>query len=336
MREMPRELEFEWFRNVLTMEQTKDGWVPRRFTDKQMKVYAQTESLALRSRCPAGVCLDVLTNASYIEWDYAIGRTARPWAYFDIYLDDVWAASLGCDDIGEDPGTRRYELPDQPGDRKMQRLTLYLPHNAELVLQAVRFPEGAEVQEAPRHARRILCLGDSITQGMDARRPSSIYPVLISRALDAELLNQGVGGYVFAEELLDAELPYRPDVITVAYGTNDWGRHESIASFERACGGFFAKLAEIYPSTPVYALTPLWRADQDKPRPLGAFADVSAAIWRVAGAYGNVTLIDGSALIPHRTELFGDAHLHPNEEGFLHMAMNMLQRIGKYELVSPL
>ena len=70
----------------------------------------------------------------------------------------------------------------------------------------------------------LVFIGDSITQGMDARGPASAYAVQLARVLDVELLNQGVGGHIFDLDALDDELPYHPDIITIAYGTNDWSR----------------------------------------------------------------------------------------------------------------
>ena len=43
-------------------------------------------------------------------------------------------------------------------------------------------------------------------------------PVQLARFFEMDLLNQGVGGYIFNARSLDEEISYQPDVVTVAYG----------------------------------------------------------------------------------------------------------------------
>ena len=70
-----------------------------------------------------------------------------------------------------------------------------------------------------------LALGDSITQGMVAIRPSGIYPSLISERFGLGLINAGVGGIRFDSDEIDY-IGFEPDIITVALGCNDWGISE--------------------------------------------------------------------------------------------------------------
>ena len=55
----------------------------------------------------------------------------------------------------------------------------------------------------------------------------------------------------------------------MAYGTNDWDRKKSAKRIRRDAANYLDALAEAFPKTPVYVLSPLWRADENEPRPCG-------------------------------------------------------------------
>lgn len=316
------------FANTLRFEQTEEGLVPVRFTEKQMKLYSKEERFRIRSLCPAGICLDFVSDTRSVELHYSLGSMVRKWAYFDIWLDGAMVASLGSETLEEDQGKISYELQVGLKDGVQRRWTIYLPQNAMLTIHSLLLSEGAALGAAKPQRRSLLCLGDSITQGMDAKKPSSTYAVLLSRMLEMNLLNHGVGGYVFDTDSLDESLPYNPDLITIAYGTNDWGRFETLDRFRHHCAEFMAKADKLYSGIPMYVLTPYWRADQDKEVPMGTLQQLSETLREVAGAYPNVTVVDGQKLIPHLPALFGDAYLHPNDEGFLHIAMNLFKQMA--------
>ncbi|WP_282939278.1 SGNH/GDSL hydrolase family protein [Paenibacillus sp. RC67] len=315
------------FANTLRIEQTGEELVPVRFTESQMKLYSKEERFHVRSHCPAGICLDFVSDTTSVELNYTLGSMVRKWAYFDIWLNDEMVASLGSDTLEEDQGKVFYELDTALPVGEQRRWTIYLPQNATLTFHSLKLSEGATIEAAKPHRRNLLCLGDSITQGMDAKKPSSTYAVLLSRALEMNLLNHGVGGYVFDANSLDESLPYKPDLITIAYGTNDWGRFETLDLFRYHCAEFMSKAAKLYAGIPMYVLTPYWRADQNKEVPMGTLQQLSDILREIGEAYPNITVVDGQKLIPHLPALFGDAYLHPNDEGFLHIAMNLFKQI---------
>ncbi|MBE1444022.1 SGNH/GDSL hydrolase family protein [Paenibacillus sp. OAS669] len=316
------------FANAIRWIHTEEGLMPVRFTERQMELYSREERFHIRSHCPAGICLDFVSDTTSIEINYSLGSAVRKWANYDIYIDGVMAASLGADTLEQDLGRIAYELHAGMQNGQPRRWTIYLPQNTMVAIQSLKLSEGAAVEAAEPYKRNLLCLGDSITQGMDARKPSSTYAVLLSRALEMNLLNHGVGGYVFDADSLDESLPYKPDLVTVAYGTNDWGRFETLDVFRRQCFGFIDKAAKLYAGVPIYVLTPYWRADQDKEVPMGTMQELSDTIREVCQPYSNITVVDGQKLIPHLPTLFGDAYLHPNDEGFLHIAMNLFKQIA--------
>ncbi len=320
------------FANCLGVKETEEGYTPLRFTEAQLAHYAKTEMFRIRSRCTAGITIDAITDSSFIEIEYEVRSFARDWLYFDVYVDNAFRVSLGSRPMGARRGTVRCEIPSLPdgpvegsevksvSPACMRRITVYLPQNVELLIRRIGFSEGAAYTAAPAASRSLLCLGDSITQGMEAMNPSCTYTALLARALGHRLLNQGVGGHFFEPESLDPALPYAPDAITIAYGTNDWGRCASLADFRSHCAVYLEKVVDLFPRTPIYAVTPFWRRDHGTDKPMGGFASISRTISEVCAGLPGVTVVDGLLAIPHQDRFFGDG-LHPTDEGFAHIAL---------------
>lgn len=320
-------------RNHLSVQQTEEGIVPLRFTERQLGVYARQDNYRVRSLCPAGIRIDVVTDSDYVRFHYEIKDACRKWAYFNVFVDEIWVTDIGEEGLETRKAQFHFDIPSQPADsagngrRPARRVTIDLPHSAEIVLHSFELSDGASVAPAPEPERRLLAFGDSITQGMDARHPASTYPALIARQLGMGLLNQGVGGYVFEADSLDPALAamYKPDLITIAYGTNDWGRYETLQQFRLKCADYLAGVASLFEGVPIVVMTPLWRKDRTEPKKLGAFDLIGQTIAELAAAYPAMRVLDGARLIPHLPRLFGDG-LHPTDEGFAHIAMNVIHQ----------
>ena len=144
-----------------------------------------------------------------------------------------------------------------------------------------------------------------------------------------ELLNRGVGGHIFAADLIDpAEAP-PVALVTVAYGTNDWGFDLSRDTFARHAEDFLRALLAVYHhSRPVIAvISPLWRADWQEARPGGTLREFSAVLRDVCGRLAGVRFLDGWDLVPHRSDCFGIG-CHPNDDGFAHVADGLYDLLG--------
>lgn len=313
------------FKNCIDMVHAEQGYIPTRFTEKQMAVYKQNEVLALRSFCPSGICLDIETDSTYVCLTYRIDKgSARDWIYFDVYVNDALVQSIGNQPIIEKGGDILFKIPNKK--QKYNRITIYFPHNVSIIIKSVELSEGAQVKMIPKYQKNLLCLGDSITQGMVSIKPSSTYPIQLSRILKMNLLNQGVGGYFFEAKSIDPELPYKPDLITVAYGTNDWNKVDSIEMFRNNCDAYMKKLSTTFMYAKIYVITPFWRKNLNEVKNTGTLHDISNAICDVCEIYENVTIIDGMKMSPHLDQYYGDG-LHPTDEGFLRIALNILKEI---------
>ncbi len=301
------------YKNCLNVLNTEEGDIPVRFTQRQLELYSSKTDYCRRSLCPAGICIDVLTDSKEISIDYSVKGKARDYIFFDFYLNGKYYQTKGSRPIDINTKAVLFNIPDI--GEKMNRIAIYLPHNIQLLIKKVSFLDGTTVKSAPDYSGNLLCMGDSITQGMEAIHPSSTYPVLLSRFLEMNLLNQGVGGEVFNPDILDNELPMKPEIITVAYGTNDWNSCESMSNFKQNCSEYIRKLCRIYPHICKLIITPFWRHNMQETKCVGTLQDVSIAIKEICVDYSEVYLVDGLEIAPNIIDYYADG-LHPTDEDF--------------------
>lgn len=305
------------------LEAGATGWRLHRHTEPQLAHYDQaSEAWAVRARCSAGIRLSLRTNSRTLELTGRILPGARTYAGFDVEVDGRGLTSLRLDAL--DPSqTSTQTLRLATFDTQAERtIVVTFPQSAIVELEAIAVEPGATAAPTAPARVRYLALGDSITQGMDARGPASAYPVQLARRLDAELLNLGVGGHVFDVDALDDELPFAPDIVTVAYGTNDWSSGSTQQQISTSVDAYLSRLlATVAASARVFVLTPLWRAIAAESKAGGTLLEFSSLIAEAAARAG-VHVIDGTLLVPHAEHLFPDG-THPNDEGFLHYAINL-------------
>jgi hypothetical protein len=311
-------------RNAVSVGVGDGGTFPCRFTAEQMEYFASDSHLKARSVCPAGVCLDFYTSSPWLKLYYSAADPVRDWLFFDVLIDDVFHRSFGQLPFRKSKSHFTIEL----GTVNRKRVTVFLPHTAKVCLAAIELQDGTRMDPASLPPGPILCLGDSITQGMDAYSPSNSYPVLLSRARNAQLLNQGLGGYYFDPAGIPNLPGFQPELITVAFGTNDWGRVGSMDELAGNSRDFLERLAGLYPSSMIRVITPIWRADRNVPRPSGSFEQLHRAIGSACPRHQDIRVIDGSKLVPHRAQYFRDRKVHPNDRGFSLFAKNLLDTLA--------
>lgn len=258
-----------------------------------------------------GVRLDFYTDAACVE--YVTATTGR----YELAVDDLLTPVV-CAEAGQ---PIIYSLPQ---DGQEHRVTLYLPSHGEPGgLWRVSLSEGASLRRA-KYDRKFLFLGDSITQGWHSELDSLSYAYQVSHHFNAESVIQGIGGETYQPYNL-APMEFDPDVIFVAYGTNDANQRGSLEEVRTNCAAYLDKLAGLFPGVPVYVITPPWRLDIDTPRPWGRMELVSEVIAAVAREHG-LTVLDASAMIPHDPRFFTDA-VHPNDLGFCLYAHALIREL---------
>ncbi len=306
-----------------------DGYVLlRRFPEAQAQKYItalNNEEFYKKTFASAGMRLAMKTDAKAISFQYrSVAASSQTRCVFDLYVEGVLvesAGSLEAEPIYE--GAFRFALPE--GEKQVE---VYLPCLYSMRFSAVEL-EGATVAEPIAKAHKLLCYGDSITQGYTTDLPSLTYVNRLADLLDAEVVDKAIGGDRFNPYILEVEDGYQPDIVTVAYGTNDW-RGNTVEVFARNHAAFIETVAKRYADAKVFVLTPIWRGNANELTQCGSFYEVCDAIRATAEQYENVTVIDGLSLVGHHPAFFMPDVLHPNDLGHVLYGETLAKEIKKH------
>ena len=254
--------------------QTEEGFQFHRFTAEQEELYKEKRP-TLWEKCfsTSGVKLCFRTDSKTLSLaGWTRKATAREYYAIDVYKNGEKLGDIKNFDPEKLVGlytTTTWELGNFEGSFDLgdgeKEICIYLAWSVALALTAVELDGGATLIPVKR-PRKLLCFGDSITHGYDARYPVNKYVTRLAAVLNADEYNKAIGGEIFQPWLAATKDEIDPDYITVAYGTNDWSACQPDV-IVRNCIGFYANLAANYPNIPIFAITPVWRKDQvlDKP-----------------------------------------------------------------------
>lgn len=311
-----------------------------RFTQEQESLYKRASIELNRSfydRCAAtaGIRMMFKTNSQTLGLVVEVLKcTSRRYFSFDLFVNGKAMGAL--DNFSEDALPRNYTEADLPLGRfskefalgaGVKEICIYFPWSVCPLLEELSLEEGSFI-EAVKPAKKLLAFGDSITQGYDALRPSMRYAARLADHLGAEEINKGIGGEIFFPPLAELKEDFSPDYITVAYGTNDWGR-QTQESFYSTCKAFYEAISKHYPTAKIFAITPIWRADYTRTRDFGPFKRVEEIIGEAVSHLPNVTVLRGFDLVPKEEKYFADLRLHPNDNGFKYYADNLYNELRK-------
>lgn len=268
-----------------------------------------------RARCTTECRLEFHTDSRNLRVDFSvIFLEGNTFGKYEIYVDGLPVAFV------KETGAQKtvsVELPE--GDK---HVTVALPcHNIGIIRNVV-VDEGSYIRP---HSfdRKMLFLGDSITQGYSANHDAMSYSYLVARHFNAESLNWAVGGADFCESTVEAT-DFDPDIVFVAYGTNDYARFSSMEELRSRCAGYLDKIKALYGDKKVFCISPIWRADGKIRLATGTHEECRQTIIREIEKRG-FTHIDGYKIFPHMTEYFHDSFLHPNDHGFAIYASNLIK-----------
>ncbi len=283
-----------------------------------------------KAQASASICLDFMTNSDRFDVDFSVTYgSSRTYYYFDVCVDGIIRKHLGEEKAWIKKGHISLKVSDYIADGGEHRITLWLPNLASAKLSNIELDDGATITPI-NYKKKLLCFGDSITHGYDAAFPSKSYVNRMTSHFDAFTVNQAIGGERFVPEILLENTEYKPDIVTVAYGTNDWsGTTKEI--FHPRCEAFFEKASRIYPDAHKFAILPIWRADarSGKQKYEGSFDEACEFIAETASKHG-FTVIDARPFLPQCPEFFWDGRLHPNDLGFADYASGLIAEIEKH------
>lgn len=265
------------------------------------------------ARAPAGVRLDFYTDSAFMK---ILPNAPGP---FDLLVDDRLIRSYAWEDYADADGYIRTDLP--AGEH---RVTLLFPHHSQALIgvKSVELSDGASLRPYT-YSCKILLFVDSITHGTGAATSYFSYAWRLARALDADVRNLAVGGTFFAPMPFPEKPDFEPDIIIIAYGTNDWGFFSGPDRLELRSREFLDKICTWYPNAKIFGISPLWREACKETRSVGTF-DVCCQLVKQAHLNHGITVVDGYDMIPAQGRFFTDG-LHPNDTGHGLYAENLLQ-----------
>jgi len=301
-----------------SFRETEDGWLQAfQYSKEQMDYFESCIAKGLDfwyDRCMATTAktLEMTTDADTVSFEYRfIWQGSQD--SFELAADGQIAEIRYVRDLPEE-GKLTWQLP---GGKK--NIVIYLPADATVLIRNCRI--SGSWKPAVKN-EKVLWLGDSITQGYGPLRSGMTYVSVANRQLNYDIINQGIGGYVYDRNSLMKMDGYTPDKIIVALGTNQFGC-ETMADVE----AYYETLIGIYgKKIPILCITPLWRGDV--PDGLPTLIRFCHSVAEIASRYPNVRVIDGFRLVPHLPEYFRDL-LHPNELGAEVYGRNLAEEIRK-------
>lgn len=295
-----------------------------RFTEEQSQLYPKYRSpdYFARTFTTAGVRFSFETDSTCFSFDYSHkGDWSVAYSYFDIYVDGVIIGHFGLDhhELG-----RHAEVTLPEGNKRVE---VYFPWSKPVTVSNVTLDDGADVKPIKRD-KVAINYGDSITHGYFAEYPSLTYASRISRMLGLDSYNKAIGGDKFFPEILELDEPIEPEIVTVAYGTNDW-QGNSRADLTRFSREYLKKLSEKYPKAKIFVISPIWRTTEYSEIFGGACTAVHGILAQNTSDLDNITLINGWNLTAHNEKFYMDG-VHPNDLGFSIYAENLYREISKF------
>ena len=308
-----KELQNFYF-GAYSFEERDDGYLQAfQYTKEQMEYFKGAFDFWY-DRCMATTAktIEMKTDAQKISFEYKFLWKGSEDS-FELMIDGLITKIDYVKDVKEE-GKLEWQLP-----AGMKNVVIYLPADATILIRNFEIDSKAE---RPVKNEKVLWLGDSITQGFGPLRSAQTYVSVANRLLNYDIINQGIGGYVYDKKSLLKMPDYTPDKIIVALGTNQYGS-ETMKDVEE----YYETLMSVYGNEiPVLCISPLWRGD--KPEDSAIFERFCDNIKKIAGSYKNVKVIDGFKLVPHLSEYYLD-NLHPNCLGTETYGRNLVEEIRR-------
>lgn len=308
-----------------------------RFTEEQQELYKNgiTKAFYTRTFASAGVKAEFITNSKNIafETEHNSG-SSRSWFSIDIRVNGdllhTVHGDLKDDEENVSPKTVKECISLGEGEKKV---TVYFPWSVSTTVISIELDDGATLIPVTRKLK-MLTFGDSITHGYDAKNPSLSYASIVADALDADACNKAIGGEIFRPDLAALPENFTPDVITVAYGTNDFSKC-SKDEFDHNSTEFYNTIARLYPTAKIIALAPIYRTDFAKvPEKFNRTFDyVLYRLCEIAKDIPQMTVIDCFEFLPKTQDVFHDLRIHPNNEGFDYYAKGVLAAIKEKNII---
>lgn len=242
-------------------------------------------------------------------------------AGFDMYTND------GNGDIYAGTFMPPYDVKDKfesvmDLDGAERLVTVNFPPYSGVKALYIGLKKGCSLKKAPAYpnALPVVFYGSSITQGGCCSRPGNTYQQILSRELNFDYVNLGFSGSAKAEDVIaDYIAGLKMSVFVYDYDHNAPDCEHLEATHEK----MFKKIRAAHPELPVLMLTrPKFHLTPDEEKRLEIVKKTCENA--VAAGDKNVYFIPGTLLIKEEyRETATVDNAHPNDSGFLSMAMTI-------------
>lgn len=263
--------------------------------------------------------IEIKTDATEISFEYKASEPHERSNTIDLYvngaLSDVYYIK---NDL-----TGKVSFSVGEGEK---RISIYMP--CESILKIKKFTLNGHYRAVPDKKKRLLIIGDSITQGAGPDISSEAYANILCRELDLEVLAQGIGGYRYEPQDLMHIDGFEPDAVMVLLGTNYYEAsvlEKHGYDYAKSANEFYNRLCELYPDKKIVCVTPLWRTrEMDTER----FSWCIDAIRSACAPHAQITVLDGFSLMPNVSACLADG-VHPSTFGSHMLGVSLAQRLRK-------
>lgn len=311
-------LNFETIKSItagaVEIWQEADGVHFAKCTASQRAAWGEVApQLASGTQVTTGVRLDFHTTSSFVRVGVSGGQK------FEVKIDGLLAHQFLFEE-SELPSGFCIELGN---NEAWKHVVIILPSHSIGVVRSVEIEDGSQIK-AHTFDRKILFLGDSITQGWDAKFDSNSFAYWVSDFLNADSVIHGVGGSHF-QPLTVQENGFDPDLVFVAYGTNHFGCGKPLGKLVEDMTEYVQRIRLAHPNAQVVIISPTFRQDHTEKVKYGTFEECCDCVKQTAKALG-LACIDGGKILPKTDEFFADL-IHPNDLGFAVYALNLLREL---------
>lgn len=296
---------------------TNEGYViPRRFTAEQIESFADNAFFYDRTRCGASITIELLTEAKELSFDYKFFLRTGVKSTFEIYTNGFLTHMIKDWEI-DDEGKLDFRF--KAGKKHIE---IYIPNYSEVGIK--NFVLDCEYQAVKEKTTRVLFIGDSITQGGGSERSGQTYVNVVKRTLNYEIVNQGIGGYYCDKNSLK-ELPFHPDKIVVAFGTNH--RRFSETEHKEVLKDYFNAISERYKNIPTLVVLPPFYGAGETKEEKNRYKLIKDDFIQTVALYANIKIVNAYEMIPHFADYFMDDFVHPNALGMELYGNNLVRAI---------
>lgn len=296
------------------IEKKKSWTVFYHFSQSLENMFKKDAFWSDRTSLSSSVTVEFKTNGTEFSFDYLIAKKLSNDS-IDVWVNGVLQQAFSLETL---PKKGRLDIQLGEGEKTV---CVYFPIDSEVHIKNLVI---LGKYRSIKKGEKVLWVGDSITQGYGTNLTSFCYVNVANRILNYEVLNQGIGGYIYDADLIEPMQGYSPDKIIVAFGTN----HYKAEDFKQRVVAFYDKIKAVYGDIPVLSISPIWRGDVENGHNPQELQNAGKFIFDTVKDRKNHYFVDGFSLVPNVSQMYLD-NLHPNSIGGEYYGTNLAKAIKK-------